>query len=70
MSGLIGEAFGEMIKERIAFSLRMRAEQGYHTGGVSFGYTSVPADSAEPNDYKRLEIDEAQAAIVRWILSA
>lgn len=67
VSGIIGEAFREMIKERTAFSLRMRAEQGYHTGGVSYGYKSVPADPAEPEGYKRLEIEETQAATVRRI---
>ena len=67
VSGIIGEAFREMVKERTALSLRLRAEQGYHTGGVAYGYTSVAVDAAERNGYKRLQIEEGQATTVRRI---
>jgi site-specific DNA recombinase len=67
VSGIVGEAFREMVKERTALSLRLRAEQGYHTGGVSYGYVSVAVDPAEPNGYKRLQIEESRAATVRRI---
>lgn len=67
VSGIIGEAFREMVKERTSLSLRLRAEQGYHTGGVAYGYISVLVDPAEPKGYKRLQIEKGQAAFVRRI---
>lgn len=62
-SGIMGEAFREMIKDRVTSSMRMRAEQGYHTGGSAFGYRIVPADGK----YFRKQIYPDHAAIVREI---
>ena len=45
----------------------MRAEQGYHTGGISYGYRTEPVDPGRLDGYKRLQLEETQAATVRRI---
>jgi site-specific DNA recombinase len=69
VSGIVGEAFREMIKERTSSSLRMRGENGHHTGGRAYGYQSIPVDPAKPAGRKRLVIDEQAAAVVREIFA-
>jgi site-specific DNA recombinase len=64
-SGMASQSFRRMIKERTGASLRRRAEQGYHTGGKVFGYATELVDPARLDGYKRLIVDEAEAATVR-----
>ena len=62
LAGIIGEAFRDMVKERTGSALRMRAEQGYHTGGAVFGYSVVP-----DGKFFRKQIDPEQARVVREV---
>jgi site-specific DNA recombinase len=65
LTGIMGEAFRDAIGERTGLSLRERAKLGYSAGGKVFGYTIELVDPARPDGYKRLIVDEAEAATVR-----
>lgn len=54
LSGIIGEAFRDMVSERTHAALESRAHRGEKTGGKCYGYRDG-------------EIVEAEAEIVRWI---
>jgi len=60
---------GPPIREKTHRGLVGQLARGYHAGGISFGYRSVVAGLDKNGDPigKRLEIDDAQATIVREI---
>lgn len=58
LSGIMGEAFREMVKDRTYAALETRAKEQRPTGGKAYGYRTV--------DGQRV-VDEAQAGIVREI---
>jgi len=64
VEGVMGESFREMIRDRTHEALRGRMGRGLSAGGQPYGYRSVPADGGH-----RLEIDEAQAEVIRWIFT-
>jgi DNA invertase Pin-like site-specific DNA recombinase len=67
--GLISETYLDDLRAKTHRGLTGQIERGYHAGGLSFGYRSVVAGlnpRGEPIGH-RLEIDEAQAVIVREI---
>jgi DNA invertase Pin-like site-specific DNA recombinase len=63
--GLISELYVENVREKTHRGLDALARNGLSTGGCTYGYQSVPTTSGATS--KRLEIDEAEAAIVRRI---
>ncbi len=64
LSGIIGEAFREMISQRTYAALESRAKSQRPTGGKAYGYT--PAVNTKAG---RVEVDATQAAIVREIFA-
>ena len=62
---IVSEQFRAMISDRTRSALRMRVEQGYHAGGVYYGYRSVPVDAAQPEGFKRLIINDVTAPTAR-----
>src|SRR5690606_19206124 len=56
LSGIIGEAFREMVRDRTYAALESRAKEKRLTGGRAYGYRGA-------------DIDEAEAATVREIFS-
>lgn len=47
LSGIIGEAFREMVKDRTYAALETRAKQGRATGGRAYGYREGQVDKGE-----------------------
>lgn len=69
--GLISETYLDDLRAKTHRGLVGQIERGYHAGGLSYGYRSVVAGvnaRGEPIGH-RLEIDEAQAVIVREIFA-
>ena len=69
--GLISETYLDDLRAKTHRGLTGQIERGYHAGGLSYGYRSVVAGvnaRGEPIGH-RLEIDQAQAAIVREIFA-
>jgi site-specific DNA recombinase len=74
-SGVMGEAFRDMVADKTYAALQMRANDGRPTGGRAFGYRVVHELHDTLKDERgrpkvmasRLEIDPAQAAVVRDI---
>ena len=69
--GLISETNWMTCARKLDRGLTGQIERGYHAGGLSYGYRSVVAGvnaRGEPIGH-RLEIDDAQAAIVREIFA-
>lgn len=62
MRGLINEIYLDDLRHKTHRGLAGQLERGGHAGGVPYGYRSVPADGVHV-----LQIDQAQAAVVRWI---
>lgn len=62
--GMINELYLDDLRAKTHRGLEGQVLRGHHAGGLSFGYRSVPAVGGH-----RLEIDEAQADVVRRILS-
>ncbi|MBL8270749.1 recombinase family protein [Steroidobacter sp.] len=62
LSGIIGESFREMVKERTYSALESRAKAGRATGGRAYGY--VPASKSNSGS---MEIDTTEARAVRDI---
>ena len=62
LSGIIGEAFRDMVKERTYAALESRAKGKRATGGKSYGYDCVGAA-----DSRHLVIDPEEADVVRQI---
>jgi hypothetical protein len=67
--GLISETYLDDLRAKTHRGLSGQIERGYHAGGLSYGYRSVVAGVNARGDPigHRLEIDEAQAEIVREI---
>lgn len=71
MRGLMNEAYLDDLREKTHRGLEGQVVRGYHAGGLSFGYRSVVAGldgKGEPIGH-RLEVDPAQADVVRWIFA-
>ena len=69
--GLISETYLDDLRAKTHRGLTGQIERGYHAGGLSYGYRSVVAGvnaRGEPIGH-RLEIDKAQAEIVREIFA-
>jgi hypothetical protein len=62
LSGIIGEAFREMVKEKTYSALESRAKTGRPTGGRAYGYIA-----AQDGSTGRVTIDKERAPIVREI---
>lgn len=60
--GLINEIYLDDLRAKTHRGLTGQVARGFHAGGLSFGYRSV-----DVGDGHRLEVDQAQAEIVRWI---
>lgn len=67
LSGIVGEAFRDMIRERTYSALESRAKEQRPTGGKSYGYTTAPINPDDPDNKKRDVIVPKQAEIVREI---
>jgi site-specific DNA recombinase len=69
--GLIGETYLDDLRAKTHRGLSGQIERGYHAGGLSYGYRSVVAGVNARGDpiVHRLEIEEAQAEIVRAIFT-
>ncbi|MFI5307573.1 MAG: recombinase family protein [Polyangiales bacterium] len=63
----MAEGYIDEIKKRTRRGLQSLHLAGMHTGGRVFGYRSTPAPDGSGR--KRLEVDDAQAAIVRRIFT-
>ena len=61
MRGLINEVYLDDLREKTHRGLAGKVSRGFHAGGISYGYRSVPAEGGY-----RLEIDEDAARWVRW----
>src|SRR5207247_4055454 len=69
--GAMHEAYLADLAEKTHRGIAGQLERGYHAGGLSYGYRSVVAgvnQRGEPIGH-RLEIDEAQATMVREIFA-
>jgi DNA invertase Pin-like site-specific DNA recombinase len=67
--GLINEAYLDDLRHKTHRGLAGQVERGFHAGGLSYGYKSVPVDlndRGEARGYK-LVVNEEQAAVVRRI---
>jgi DNA invertase Pin-like site-specific DNA recombinase len=53
LSGIIGEAFREMVKDRTYAALESRAKEKKLTGGRAYGYRSGKVDRARRTSYER-----------------
>jgi DNA invertase Pin-like site-specific DNA recombinase len=69
MSGIMGEVFRDMIRERTHTAMAARAEAKRPTGGKCFGYRTVPLSPHDPDSKKQIEIVPDQAEIVRDIFA-
>ena len=69
MSGIMGEAFREMIRGRTYSALESRARAKRPTGGKCYGYRSVASNPDIPDSERIIEIDPEQAEVVRGIFS-
>jgi DNA invertase Pin-like site-specific DNA recombinase len=69
MRGLISETYLDDLRAKTHRGLTGQIERGYHAGGLSYGYRSIVAGVNGRGEAigHRLEIDQAQAAIVRDI---
>lgn len=69
--GILNQQYLRDLAKKTHRGLAGQLARGYHAGGLSYGYRSVVAgvdSKGEPIGH-RLEIDEAQAAVVRRIFS-
>ncbi|WP_436664022.1 recombinase family protein [Alicyclobacillus acidoterrestris] len=69
MMGSVAELERNTIVENVKLGMRQRAKQGKWNGGTVLGYRSVEVENSTHRKHKetRLEIVEAEAAIVRMI---
>jgi site-specific DNA recombinase len=66
--GLVDALYLKEMAAKIKRGLRGQVERGYATGGVTYGYRTVPVpDPSRPGEYLgwRMEIAEAEAAAIR-----
>ena len=69
LSGIMGEAFRDMIRERTHSALESRARAKRPTGGKCYGYKSVAIDADTPDSGRTIEVDPQQAEVVTRIFS-
>ena len=62
--GIMGESYREMIRYRTHEALTSRATSHHFAGGLAYGYRSV-----QDGNRRRLEIDPAEAGVIRWIFA-
>ncbi len=67
LSGIMGEAFRDMIRERTYSALESRAKEHRPTGGKCYGYETVPLNPDDSESKKHLQTVPKQAEIVREI---
>ena len=67
LSGIMGEAFRDMIKDRTHGALESRAKAHRSAGGKCYGYGSEPVNRDDPDSQRQYVIIEEQASIVREI---
>lgn len=69
--GLINEFYRSDLPHKIRRGLDGQVERGFHAGGMSYGYRSVPVGLNARGEAQgfRLEIDNDQAEVVRWIFA-
>jgi len=67
--GLINEFYRSDLPHKIRRGLDGQVERGFHAGGMSYGYRSVPVGMNARGEAEgfRLEVDPEQADVVRWI---
>ena len=71
MRGLVNEIYLDDLRAKTHRGLAGQVRRGFHAGGLSYGYRSVVAGvdtRGEPVGH-RLEIDQKQADVVRWIFA-
>lgn len=64
MRGMVNEIYLDDLRAKTHRGLAGQVQRGFHAGGLSFGYRSVGVDGGH-----RLQIDEEQAEVVRWIFA-
>jgi DNA invertase Pin-like site-specific DNA recombinase len=69
LSGIMGEAFRDMIRERTYSAMESRARAKRPTGGKCYGYKSIAKTSDNPSSERTIEIEPNQAKIVERIFS-
>ena len=69
LSGIMGEAFRDMIRERTYSAMESRARAKRPTGGKCYGYKSIAKAPDDPDSEKTIEIEPDQAKIVERIFS-
>ena len=62
MRGIINQVYLDDLRHKTHRGLAGQVDRGLHAGGITYGYRSVPADGGT-----RLEVDQEQAEVVRWI---
>lgn len=67
LTGIIGEAFREMVAEKTYSALESRAQAKRPTGGRAFGYRSEPVIVDGEVSHTRLRVEETEAEVVRRI---
>jgi site-specific DNA recombinase len=67
--GLINEFYRSDLPHKIRRGLEGQVERGFHAGGMSYGYRSVPVGMNARGEAEgfRLEIEPQHAEVVRWI---
>ncbi len=67
--GLINEFYRSDLPHKIRRGLDGQVERGFHAGGMSYGYRSVPVGMNAHGEAEgfRLEVEPERAEIVRWI---
>jgi DNA invertase Pin-like site-specific DNA recombinase len=67
--GLINEFYRSDLPHKIRCGLEGQVERGFHAGGMSYGYRSVPVGMNARGEAEgfRLEIEPQHAEVVRWI---
>mgnify|MGYP001259338170 CR=1 FL=1 len=67
LSGIIGEAFREMVKDRTYSALESRAKEGKATGGRAYGYRDGKVDKGEAHIVREIFARYADGASCRAI---
>ncbi|NCT85457.1 MAG: recombinase family protein [Comamonadaceae bacterium] len=62
--GLVNELYLDDLREKTHRGLAGQFERGFHAGGRTYGYTSAVAEDGQS---RRMVIDDAEAAVVRWV---
>jgi site-specific DNA recombinase len=63
LRGLINEIYLDDLRAKTHRGLSGQVERGFHAGGLSYGYRTVP----DGDSGRRLEVDPEQAAVIREI---